>query len=306
MQAIPIVGRSTTGNSIERVKQMTRKRREIFGDNVEFSDTQPKIVMNGKTVNPKDIKAIQPSKEIKDAFTKAATRVDKMEEKELNNLVRHEDIEAVIEDFRKYKKLKNTIQIPVYDATKEGELDRLKGLFKDVIKTNTNKSIIVYKQALLIGMVIVELVAKKWGYEVDGLFDIHLANIKLYDMSFVEMNIKAGGKSAFESMSPTTQLIISIISSTLLFCLMRWMGQTKEASILATTTITGMMGGEDLPNSGENSTWDTIMGLAPVAMGFMSGIGAKPHIVTSAPVEAEKSPVKKGKRISLPVNISKK
>ena len=84
------------------------------------------------------------------------------------------------------------------------------------------------------------------------------------------------------------------------------MGQSKEAAIMATTTVSGMIGGnEELPNSGEGSTWDTIMGLAPLAMGLMGGPPKTP-VVTSTPVEVEKSPVKKKSRISLPVNISKK
>lgn len=305
MDAKPISGRKSTQTLREKKQSIAKAKKQIFGDHVEFNMSQPKVEMNGKSVKAEDIKAIKPKADIENAFTKAAKLIDAKEDKELEQLVNHEDINAVIRDFEKFKKIHPNVQIPKYDPKSPGELERLKTLFKLAIKENTSGSVIFYKQALLISMVLIQIaVCKFTSIDIEGLFDMHLQNMRLYDKSFMEMTVQSGGKGFYESLSPGYQLAITVFSSTALFCLMKWAGSSKEHAIGATTSITGYMGStEELPMKNDGGWGDMLMGLAPVATKMMGGVSPPPQ-----PLNNEKSPPKKDgkkKKISLPVQISK-
>ena len=343
-QAYKIAGRQSPQNSADKRRTLSRKKKEIFGDTVEFPSSQPKVVINGRTVDRKDIKALKPSLEmdevflkasrktdvsnkaskisvkkdasdLDEAFMKAAKRLDLAEEKELEKLCVYEDCEAVIRDFKRFKAIHPRVEIPKYDAKKEGELDRLKVLFKLAIKQNTSGSVIVYKQWLLISMVVIEIVSTKWlGVDARGLFDMHLANMRLYDASFMEMCVKNGGKGFYENLSPGYQLMLAVFGSTILFMLMRWGGAGKETAINSTTSITGYMGTtEDVPK-GEGGVTDALLGFIPMGMKMMGMNDDAPlqqevqHVQVvgnKVPVvgRAQSSPVKK--RVSLPVRVVK-
>lgn len=309
MEISPIRERKIKKTRSEREKEMSSKRREIFGEDVDFgSNRQPIPTINGhKVANIKPImgKKEQPviaTKEmISTALKRAEERLERKESQEIKNLLKQEDVQSVINDFSKLKATFPNVIIPEYDPNKEGELERLKGLLEAAIRTNSNGTIIFYKQALLLGMAGMEILGWFLGYDVSGLLDVHLGNLKLYDSVFSEMAKKNGGKGFMETIDPTYKLLIYIVGSTLLFFVLKWKGFSSDGAVKACTTVTGLAGSaSDIKDLNDGGMMGTVLSIAPDVLKMFSGSKSEPDkrdVAISPKSEPGVSRIKKPKNI---------
>lgn len=311
MEVTPIKGRKVQKTRVERERELSSRKIEIFGEDLDFgSARQPIPTINGKEIKKEDVKPIKNNIALT-ALRNAEERMQKKESDEIKNLLKQENVASVIDDFKKLQTSFPDIVIPEYDLKKEGELERLKGLLEKNIKEKTNGTVIFYKQALILGMAAMEILAWYLGYNISGLLDLHIANLKLYDTVLYEINKQSGGKGFMERMDPTYKLFIYIIGSTLLFFVLKWKGFSEEGAIKASTMITGFSGDSSIAKElNDGGIMGSLVSLAPDLMKMFSPGKDDKELPKQNEVPQNNGEVKSAPQqkrgINIPKNIIKK